>query len=213
MEAHRPEQPSSLVPCCTRYEAKDRGTHGAHQLRCGRAGGTAQPACASWCCQPTMAGTSSAHACCTCVHMPAPQHHKRATQHPATSQQPSTPRCNPTPHAAANCLRPPPPAPRSTQPPLARTCRQARLPHPSAPPTPAPLLPVLAAGKTHQALQALRLAGSGLYCGPLRLLACEVADRLNAGDTACHLVTGQEVKMVRCPPGLPGGACVQCGIM
>ncbi len=29
-------------------------------------------------------------------------------------------------------------------------------------------------GKTHQALQALQAAPTGLYCGPLRLLACEV---------------------------------------
>ncbi len=32
-------------------------------------------------------------------------------------------------------------------------------------------------GKTHQALEALRAAPSGLYAGPLRLLACEVFDR------------------------------------
>ena len=30
------------------------------------------------------------------------------------------------------------------------------------------------AGKTHAALEAMRAAPSGLYCGPLRLLACEV---------------------------------------
>lgn len=39
-------------------------------------------------------------------------------------------------------------------------------------------------GKTYTALQALRAAGSGMYCGPLRLLALEVADTMNdAGAT------------------------------
>ncbi|GLC71011.1 hypothetical protein PLESTF_001060700 [Pleodorina starrii] len=47
-------------------------------------------------------------------------------------------------------------------------------------------------GKTHAALQALKAAPSGIYCGPLRLLACEVADRLAAEGLPCHLVTGQE---------------------
>ncbi|GFR43340.1 hypothetical protein Agub_g4260, partial [Astrephomene gubernaculifera] len=39
-----------------------------------------------------------------------------------------------------------------------------------------------------------KAAPSGLYCGPLRLLACEVADRLAAEGVPCHLVTGQEVR-------------------
>lgn len=52
------------------------------------------------------------------------------------------------------------------------------------------------AGKTHAALEALAAAPSGVYCGPLRLLACEVSDRLNARGVACSLVTGQEVKPV-----------------
>jgi hypothetical protein len=34
---------------------------------------------------------------------------------------------------------------------------------------------------------------SGVYCGPLRLLACEVSDRMNAEGLPCRLVTGQEV--------------------
>jgi ATP-dependent RNA helicase SUPV3L1/SUV3 len=45
-------------------------------------------------------------------------------------------------------------------------------------------------GKTHNALQAFKSAGSGLYCGPLRLLAMEVYDRMNAEGTYCNLVTG-----------------------
>lgn len=47
-------------------------------------------------------------------------------------------------------------------------------------------------GKTHAAMQALKRARSGVYCGPLRLLAWEVHDRLNEEGVACDLVTGQE---------------------
>lgn len=32
----------------------------------------------------------------------------------------------------------------------------------------------------------------GLYCGPLRLLAREVAQRLNKINVPCNLITGQE---------------------
>eukprot|EP00166_Cyanidium_caldarium_P002038 ctg_208.g128 len=47
-------------------------------------------------------------------------------------------------------------------------------------------------GKTYQALQRLMAAESGVYCGPLRLLAWEVYDRLNRGGVPCALLTGQE---------------------
>lgn len=47
-------------------------------------------------------------------------------------------------------------------------------------------------GKTHAALEALCSARSGVYCGPLRLLAWEVHDRLNARGLPCSLRTGQE---------------------
>ena len=45
-------------------------------------------------------------------------------------------------------------------------------------------------GKTYEALAAMRRAKSGVYCGPLRLLAMEVYDELNAGGTFCNLITG-----------------------
>lgn len=32
----------------------------------------------------------------------------------------------------------------------------------------------------------------GIYCGPLRLLAWEVAKRLNKANVPCDLITGQE---------------------
>ncbi len=42
----------------------------------------------------------------------------------------------------------------------------------------------------------MKAASSGVYCGPLRLLACEVADRMNAEGVPCSLLTGQEVRAV-----------------
>ncbi len=47
-------------------------------------------------------------------------------------------------------------------------------------------------GKTHDALQALKEAGSGWYLAPLRLLAYEIFDRLNDEGVACNLLTGEE---------------------
>ena len=47
-------------------------------------------------------------------------------------------------------------------------------------------------GKTHDALQALKAAGTGWYLAPLRLLAYEIFDRLNEEGVACDLLTGEE---------------------
>lgn len=47
-------------------------------------------------------------------------------------------------------------------------------------------------GKTHAALNRLRGSRNGMYCGPLRLLAWEIHERLNDSGTPCDLVTGQE---------------------
>ncbi|SPN98482.1 related to ATP dependent RNA helicase [Cephalotrichum gorgonifer] len=47
-------------------------------------------------------------------------------------------------------------------------------------------------GKTYHALQALENAKSGIYCGPLRLLAHEVYTRLTAKGKSCALLTGEE---------------------
>nr|CAD1832993.1 unnamed protein product [Ananas comosus var. bracteatus] len=47
-------------------------------------------------------------------------------------------------------------------------------------------------GKTYNALKRLESSSSGLYCGPLRLLAWEVAQRLNKAKVPCNLITGQE---------------------
>ncbi len=47
-------------------------------------------------------------------------------------------------------------------------------------------------GKTHDAMAALRKCDSGVYLGPLRLLALEMFDRLNADGCPCDLLTGEE---------------------
>ena len=47
-------------------------------------------------------------------------------------------------------------------------------------------------GKTYHALKALENAESGVYCGPLRLLAHEVFSRLQAKGKPCALLTGEE---------------------
>ncbi|XP_014519242.1 DExH-box ATP-dependent RNA helicase DExH16, mitochondrial isoform X2 [Vigna radiata var. radiata] len=47
-------------------------------------------------------------------------------------------------------------------------------------------------GKTYHALKQLESSASGIYCGPLRLLAWEIAKRLNKVQVPCDLITGQE---------------------
>lgn len=49
-------------------------------------------------------------------------------------------------------------------------------------------------GKTYQALKRLEEAGSGIYAGPLRLLAHEVFRRFNNKGIPCDLVTGDDVR-------------------
>lgn len=51
-------------------------------------------------------------------------------------------------------------------------------------------------GKTYNALQRFMEAKTGIYCGPLRLLAMEVFDKVNAKGVYCSLLTGQEKKRV-----------------
>lgn len=49
-------------------------------------------------------------------------------------------------------------------------------------------------GKTYQAMQRFLNAKSGIYCGPLKLLATEVYFKSNKLGTPCDLVTGEEKK-------------------
>ncbi|CAI0442310.1 unnamed protein product [Linum tenue] len=51
-------------------------------------------------------------------------------------------------------------------------------------------------GKTYEALQRFKEAKKGIYCGPLRLLAMEVFDKMNSHGVYCSLLTGQEKKRV-----------------
>ncbi|KAI3977813.1 hypothetical protein MKX01_040558 [Papaver californicum] len=51
-------------------------------------------------------------------------------------------------------------------------------------------------GKTYNALQRFMEAEKGIYCSPLRLLAMEVFDKVNALGVYCSLRTGQEKKHV-----------------
>ncbi|KAJ8749888.1 hypothetical protein K2173_013803 [Erythroxylum novogranatense] len=51
-------------------------------------------------------------------------------------------------------------------------------------------------GKTYNALQCFMEAKKGIYCSPLRLLAMEVFDKVNALGVYCSLLTGQEKKRV-----------------
>jgi ATP-dependent RNA helicase SUPV3L1/SUV3 len=56
-------------------------------------------------------------------------------------------------------------------------------------------------GKTYHALKRLEAAQSGVYAGPLRLLAHEVYTLLNAKNKLCALITGEERRI---PEGTEG---------
>ena len=47
-------------------------------------------------------------------------------------------------------------------------------------------------GKTYNALQRLKESDTGVYLAPLRILALENYERLNAEGVPCHLLTGEE---------------------
>ena len=47
-------------------------------------------------------------------------------------------------------------------------------------------------GKTFRSLERLKIAGKGVYLGPLRLLALEVYEQINAYGVPCTMLTGQE---------------------
>ncbi len=51
-------------------------------------------------------------------------------------------------------------------------------------------------GKTHNAVQHLKKAKNGVYLCPLRLLAWEIYEKLNAEGTQCNLLTGEEEILV-----------------
>lgn len=51
-------------------------------------------------------------------------------------------------------------------------------------------------GKTYDAVQACEAAPRGVYLAPLRLLAMEVAEKMNGDGVACNMITGEEEKRV-----------------
>lgn len=51
-------------------------------------------------------------------------------------------------------------------------------------------------GKTYHSLERLKEAKSGVYLGPLRLLALEVQENLNTSGVPCNLLTGEEEDIV-----------------
>lgn len=51
-------------------------------------------------------------------------------------------------------------------------------------------------GKTYNSLQRLKAVESGVYLGPLRLLALEVQDTLNTAGVPCSMITGEEEDIV-----------------
>jgi len=52
-------------------------------------------------------------------------------------------------------------------------------------------------GKTYHALERFTTAKSGVYCGPLKMLAVEVHAKTNKRGTDCDLVTGEERRLAR----------------
>lgn len=59
-------------------------------------------------------------------------------------------------------------------------------------------------GKTYHAIKRYLEAKSGVYCGPLKLLAHEIYEKSNAAGVPCDLVTGEERIFVD-PEGKPSG--------
>ena len=51
-------------------------------------------------------------------------------------------------------------------------------------------------GKTYDAIQCLKKAENGVYLGPLRLLALEMFDKINADNIPCNLLTGEEYEYI-----------------
>lgn len=52
-------------------------------------------------------------------------------------------------------------------------------------------------GKTYHAMERFLTAKTGVYCGPLKLLATEVYNKSNERGTPCDLVTGEERKFAK----------------
>lgn len=63
-------------------------------------------------------------------------------------------------------------------------------------------------GKTYEALNSLMQSSSGVYLAPLRLMALEVFDKLNAAGVPCNLITGEEKIIV--PNAMHTSSTIEC---
>ena len=66
-------------------------------------------------------------------------------------------------------------------------------------------------GKTYHAMDRFLKSKSGIYCGPLKLLAVEIFQKANKNNTPCDLVTGEERKLVN-PNGHTKASHVSCTV-
>lgn len=66
-------------------------------------------------------------------------------------------------------------------------------------------------GKTYSALKRFMNSKSGIYCGPLKLLAVEVYHKANDNNTPCDLVTGEERKYAN-KDGCTSSSHVSCTV-
>lgn len=66
-------------------------------------------------------------------------------------------------------------------------------------------------GKTYHAMKRFMESKSGIYCGPLKLLAVEIFQKANDNKTPCDLVTGEERKFAN-PDGVTKAAHVSCTV-
>lgn len=66
-------------------------------------------------------------------------------------------------------------------------------------------------GKTFHAMDRFLKSKSGIYCGPLKLLAVEIFHKANDNKTSCDLVTGEERKFGN-PDGTTKSSHVSCTI-
>lgn len=66
-------------------------------------------------------------------------------------------------------------------------------------------------GKTYSAMKRFLESKSGIYCGPLKLLAVEIFNRSNENNTPCDLVTGEERKLAN-PDGVTKSNHVSCTV-
>lgn len=66
-------------------------------------------------------------------------------------------------------------------------------------------------GKTYNAMQRFMTSKSGIYCGPLKLLAVEIFQKARENNTPCDLVTGEERRFAN-PDGCTKSNHISCTV-